>query len=173
MNTTIKQIADYWINNSDICETELNFDWSDSHTHCWNCGDNKERSGGKVNLERCHIIPNALGGEDVPSNYVLLCKDCHTDAPNVKSSKYMWEWILSNKVKIGMYDNHRIEKALELFESRKGYSFFSVFENKKIPHDEFLTNIKEVFNGITNHFGKKINPNTYYSMLCELENKIS
>jgi hypothetical protein len=28
--TTLKQIADYWAANSDICETKLNFDWSDT-----------------------------------------------------------------------------------------------------------------------------------------------
>ena len=76
IKTTLKQISDYWIKNNNISETELNFDWSDSDTHCWSCGDNKHRkSKSTVSLERCHIIPHSLGGEDLPNNYVCFVKN--------------------------------------------------------------------------------------------------
>ena len=44
-------------------------------------------------LERCHLVPSALGGGDEPSNLVLLCTRCHHDAPNVADPKYMLDWV--------------------------------------------------------------------------------
>ena len=46
-----------------------------------------------MNLQRCHIIPYALGGKDEASNLVLLCKRCHADGPNVEDPEIMWNWI--------------------------------------------------------------------------------
>lgn len=169
MKTTISQIVYYWTNHSEICETELNFDWSDAGTHCWNCGDNKKRTDGKISLDRCHIVPQSLGGEDVPSNYVLLCSECHMDSPNVSSSKYMWEWILSNKRKLALYNIHRIEGAFELFSSKKGYSFHSVLSNSTKDYNLILN---EVLDSSTYHFGRRINVQTYYYLLCELEDRL-
>jgi len=33
-------------------------------------------------VERCHLVPHALGGADSPANLVLLCGRCHRDAPD-------------------------------------------------------------------------------------------
>lgn len=111
--TTIKQISEYWKKNSNIPEVDLNFDWADSDTHCWNCGKNKKSSDNKiVRLERCHIIPKSLGGLDEPSNYVLLCKSCHKDAPNTINKNDMWDWIISNRLPISLYNTFNIENAL-------------------------------------------------------------
>ena len=88
IKTTKKQIVDYWDEIED--EGELGVDFSDAEEICWRCGC-------KRNLERCHIIPEALGGKDEPSNLVLLCKRCHIDAPNVESKTFMWDWIKANK----------------------------------------------------------------------------
>ena len=33
-------------------------------------------------LERAHIIPKSRGGSDDPSNFVLLCSQCHHENPN-------------------------------------------------------------------------------------------
>ena len=84
IKTTISQAVDYWSRRIDECG--LSVDWSEAHTHCWRCGCEK-------NLERCHIIPDSLGGEDAPHNIVLLCKRCHVDGPNVTDSQVMWDWI--------------------------------------------------------------------------------
>jgi 5-methylcytosine-specific restriction endonuclease McrA len=40
-------------------------------------------------LDRCHLVPRALGGDESPSNLVLLCRPCHRDAPNVGDPSYM------------------------------------------------------------------------------------
>mgnify|MGYP005749641619 CR=1 FL=1 len=158
--TTLKQIADYWIENSEISELELNFDWSDSHTHCWNCGDDKYRkSTKKIALERCHIVPHSLDGKDTPSNYVLLCKECHAEAPNTSNKNDMWDWIKSNHLPFALYGTYKIRKALVMYKQKEGHSFLDKIKNIK--------NIGEV---ISNEFAKtathgvKMNISTYYFM---------
>ena len=69
----------------------MNVDRCEAETHCWRCGCEK-------NLERCHIVPDSLGGEDAPSNIVLLCKRCHADGPNVSDPEIMWDWIKAYKI---------------------------------------------------------------------------
>ena len=47
---------------------------------CFVCGTDKK-------LERCHLIPRALGGSDNIDNLVLLCQVHHKQAPNLSISK--------------------------------------------------------------------------------------
>jgi len=157
--TTLSQIADYWIINNEIDETQLNFDWSDAHTHCWNCGDNKYRKSKKNSLQRCHIIPHSLNGNDIPSNYVLLCKECHAEAPNTSNPHNMWEWIKSNYIPFSFNDTYKIRKALVMFEQKEGYSFF----DKEINIEDLDTAIKSEMCKISTH-GNKMNVVTYYYM---------
>jgi 5-methylcytosine-specific restriction endonuclease McrA len=46
-----------------------------------------------ASLQRCHLVPDALGGPDTPENLVLLCGRCHTEAPDVADAEYMLRWI--------------------------------------------------------------------------------
>jgi len=64
IKTKKRDIVDYWSKIKDECL--LSVDWSEAETRCWRCGYQKR-------LQRCHIIPNSLGGKDTPSNLVLLC----------------------------------------------------------------------------------------------------
>lgn len=159
--TTLKQIADYWIEHNDICEMELNFDWADAHTHCWNCGDDKNRSKStKASLQRCHIIPHSLGGVDTPSNYVLLCASCHKESPNVKNTSAMWDYIKSNRTKHGFTGTYRIEKGLELFKQKEGYCFF----DKALNISNIMEVIADAMKNATAH-GAVMNASTYHYML--------
>ena len=89
VKTTIRQAIDYWSRYVDECD--LSVDWAEADTHCWRCGCKKH-------LQRCHIIPHSLGGEDAPENIVLLCKRCHAEGPNVTDPEIMWDWIKSYNV---------------------------------------------------------------------------
>lgn len=64
----------------------LSVDWAEAHERCWRCAR-------KTRLERCHIIPHSRGGEDTPSNLVLLCKKCHLENPNITDTEIMWDWL--------------------------------------------------------------------------------
>ena len=93
--TTKKQILEYHYENTDECG--MGADASEWHSHCWRCGHERD-------TQRCHIIPYALGGEDIASNYVLLCADCHSEAPNVKDKDYMMQWI--KRTSISSYNTY-------------------------------------------------------------------
>jgi hypothetical protein len=82
--TTKKEILEYHYENTDECG--MGADASEWNTHCWRCGHER-------NTQKCHVIPYALGGEDIASNYVLLCEDCHSEAPNVNDKEFMMKWI--------------------------------------------------------------------------------
>ena len=84
IKTKIEEIVDYWAEHEDECG--LSVDWEEAAERYWRCGCEK-------NLERCHIVPDSIGGKDEPSNLVLLCKRCHADGPNVDDPEIMWDWI--------------------------------------------------------------------------------
>lgn len=83
IKTPLSEIIAYWRH---VDEGGLSVDWAEAESHCWRCGYKKD-------LERCHIIPDSLGGKDEPSNLVLLCKRCHAEGPNVTDPEIMWDWI--------------------------------------------------------------------------------
>lgn len=89
IKTSVHDIVDYWFKRVD--ESDLSVDMAEAHERCWRCGCER-------NLERCHIVPDSLGGKDEPSNLVLLCKRCHADGPNVADEEIMWDWTKSYRV---------------------------------------------------------------------------
>ena len=93
IKTTKEQIVDWGMKNID--EIGFPVDASEMNTRCWRCGYER-------NTERCHVIPDSLKGKDIPSNYRLLCHDCHLENPNVNDPDAMDIWIRSTSV--GMYD---------------------------------------------------------------------
>lgn len=86
--TSVSAIVDYWAARVDECD--LSVDWSEAEEYCWRCGSPKD-------LTRCHIVPHSLGGKDEPSNFVLLCRACHEENPNVADPEIMWDWLMAYK----------------------------------------------------------------------------
>ena len=84
MDITHQKIVDYWADNQSECG--LSIDWAEAHKLCWRCAHKRQ-------LQRCHIIPRSLGGPENPSNLVLLCAQCRSEAPNVDDSNFMWVWL--------------------------------------------------------------------------------
>ena len=122
--TTKEEICDYWFSRID--ESEFSVDASEASERCWRCGY-------KRNLERCHIIPKSLGGKDVPSNYVLLCRRCHLENPNVADPDIMWDWLKAYKE--SFYDTFWINRALEEYEK----IYKTKFENDIEPFEKHIT----------------------------------
>lgn len=48
-------------------------------------------------LDRAHIIAQSIGGPDIPSNYLILCKKCHQDAPMVNDRELMLSWVTNRE----------------------------------------------------------------------------
>ena len=102
------EIARYWWDKDKTEEVPWNsciIDWGEPC--CFACGEwswtRNEKNLGKVeawdssNLDRAHIIPDSLGGSIEVSNFLLLCKDCHKQAPNTKSPELMFAWVKNKK----------------------------------------------------------------------------
>lgn len=84
---------------------------------CWGCGmdiliqsdDYEKRLQENVDsiwsypeihsLQRCHIVPRQLGGEDTPSNLFLLCHNCHRESPDTSSRKQFLRWVYERRQK--------------------------------------------------------------------------
>jgi len=89
MKTSKKQIVEWGMAN--INECGYGVDASEMSSRCWRCGYERV-------TERCHVIRKSLGGPDIPSNYRLLCNDCHHEAPNVNDPNAMDNWIRETHV---------------------------------------------------------------------------
>jgi len=65
--------------------------------HCWACNVTSVSASSSYNdsylgLDRCHIIPKALGGPDAVENLVLMCTRCHNDSPDTIDESIFWKW---------------------------------------------------------------------------------
>lgn len=97
---SIKSILDYWHPKQIELGTTIDL-WEPC---CWGCNQfwwgtydtykrDYWRNWEKAPLQRCHITPKSLGGSLEPSNFVLLCKECHDLAPNTDYPDIMLNWM--------------------------------------------------------------------------------
>jgi HNH endonuclease len=105
MNTTLSEIVDFWELHQDECD--LSVDWAEADKLCWRCAQKRK-------LERCHIVPRALGGSEKPSNLVLLCGQCHAEAPNVTDPAFMWIWLRAHAATY--YGTYWYQRGLQEYE---------------------------------------------------------
>lgn len=53
----------------------------------------------KSGLNKCHIVPEAAGGEDKPENLFLLCESCHCESPDTENPKNFLKWVYMRRQK--------------------------------------------------------------------------
>lgn len=144
IKTTVKDIVAYWTNK--VYEGDLSVDWSEAHERCWRCAH-------KTKLERCHIIPHSRGGEDKPSNLVLLCKRCHLENPNVVDPEVMWDWLKAYRV--SLYDTFWIVQGLEKYQKIYGESFLDqCVAHGMLGREEIEELVALKMRSSTHHFGE-------------------
>ena len=78
-------------------------------------------------LDRCHLVPRTLGGDESPSNLVLLCRRCHRDAPNVGHPTYVLRWIAEQESHLAHMWTF-IESVYERADLRDAINTFSTAE---------------------------------------------
>ena len=176
IKTSKKEIVDYWSGHVDECG--LSVDWADADCRCWRCGCKK-------NLQRCHIIPDSLGGKDEASNLVLLCTRCHEDGPNVKDPEIMWDWIKAYGVPF--YDTFWTIVGMKEYGFIYGHSMESDLKNiiessaVEVTEENVQSILQEKMSSIANkanvHFGQPyLNTATmaglYRMMLKELAREL-
>ena len=91
-----EKIFEYWLEKN---EFDL---WDYERPVCFICGATHS-------LERCHIIPKALGGSDDCSNIVLLCGKHHRNAPNIAIPNIMIDYIKNESEKYCKITNLKSE----------------------------------------------------------------
>lgn len=143
IKTKKQEIVDYWFSNID--ELGLSVDAAEALERCWRCGS-------KVTLERCHIVPDSLGGEDTPSNLVLLCRRCHLENPNVTDPEIMWDWIRAYATPF--YDTFWMIQGIKEYETIYGKSFNEELKKQNLVNKEKLISLfQEELHNTTYHFG--------------------
>lgn len=162
METTHTEIVSYWSQHQDECS--LSVDWSDADKLCWRCAHKRK-------LHRCHIIPRALGGSNDPSNLVLLCKQCHEEAPNVVDPEFMWIWLRAHAA--DFYGTYWYQRGLREYELIFGSKPFAGMEKS----DLLLAQLNEFFSkhsgAVGRHWGQgKLNPSTIAWLIRQVETDI-
>lgn len=143
IKTSKKEIVDYWFSIVDECG--LSVDASEALERCWRCGYEEL-------LERCHIIPDSLGGEDTASNLVLLCRRCHIENPNIADKDIMWDWLRAYSTTF--YDTFWVKQGLKEYEFIYGKSLDKEFAERNITDvEKFNEIVREQFEITTYHFG--------------------
>ena len=161
MDTTIKEIADYWADNLDECG--LSVDWAEATSLCWRCAH-------KRNLQRCHIVPRALGGSEEPSNLVLLCAQCHSEAPNVNDPEFMWIWLKAHAA--AFYGTYWQLRGFREYAFVYGREPFSDFKESLMPKVQLA--LQKHFKDTSTHWGQgKVNPATLAWLIRQVEIEVS
>lgn len=161
MNTAHRDIVDYWARRQSECG--LSVDWAEADKSCWRCAH-------KRILQRCHIIARALGGDEGQGNLVLLCAQCHAEAPNVADPEFMWVWLRAHAVPY--YGSYWQLRGLREYEFIYGEKPLLGLANT----GELLLEAKEclskVFAKTSTHWGQgKLNPSTWAWVLRQIDQK--
>ena len=158
---SVPDIVSYWTKHE--CESGLSVDWAEAHERCWRCAR-------KIRLEKCHIIPRALGGKDKPENLVLLCQRCHREAPNVSDPSFIWIWL--RRYANPLYDTDWIVRGYEEFERifrRK--PFQGVHED--VPQSQIIEALKKHRKKMIIHYGEgRPNPSSVAWLFSQIEKEL-
>jgi hypothetical protein len=162
IKTRHQEIVDYWVSIDDECR--LGVDFTEAHERCWRCGY-------RASLQRCHIVPDSLGGVDHPSNRVLLCGRCHREAPNHTNPKYMWVWLRATCS--SLYDIYWTQRGFEEFEKMFGRKPFSELDESQASTNEAVELLRDELRNTTIHYGEgRLNPSTIACVIAEIEEKL-
>lgn len=144
IKTSKNEIVEAWSN--EIESGSVNVTLKNAHTTCWRCGVKKR-------LDRCHIVPHSKGGADVPNNFVLLCKHCHFDNPNLDRVDVIWDWLRAYKLDEG--------QSFWLMQGEREYNFIYKttldYQLQKLglnDREMFYTLFQEEIKEAGHHFGQ-------------------
>lgn len=143
IQTSKKVIAEYWKDRIDKGETNVSF--KQATTHCWRCGIKKR-------LDRAHIVPRSQEGSDSPENFVLLCKHCHIDNPNLNNIEVVWDWLRAYRLQEG--ESLWLVQGLREYEYIYGESLEESLIKHRIKRELFDITFDEVLKDVGHHFGQ-------------------
>lgn len=161
--TNKKDIVKYWVQKEgeelfNIITTDVS-----PYKYCWRCAC-------KANLQRCHIIPDSLGGEDTPSNFLLLCSLCHNQAPNTLNPQAMFEYVYS--IQPIFYNTFWVMSATKEFTKKYGREFLSLLNEcnyELLKKDLFQKAILDASTKTSHHSFDSLNIATWVQYLVYIE----
>ena len=153
---------------------ELKIDSKNLRFRCWRCASTEK------SIERCHIQARQFGGTDEPSNLVLLCHECHAEAPDIKNDKEsMWEWIKATKKPF--YKTYLAYQSLDEFRKIYGYDLcsdespimkkISNARNKDKVINNFVKDLDKIVREESGVHGFGISPSTVAILINKLIKK--
>ncbi len=107
----------YWNPMKDIGEPSCqacgsyNPEWDEVHK------DDLNKKWESTGLEKAHIVPHRMSGENIPSNFLMLCRSCHLDfdsevvTENRRAMLDAYNWLIDRPTKL----NIKIESLIETF----------------------------------------------------------
>lgn len=140
---------DEWIDKQCVSEDE-----EYNLKQIWNSKETRHK------LNRCHIIPGALGGADIPSNLFLMCSDCHVLSPDTKYPAMFFKWVFDRRKQMLMgtwHPNYLLKKVSELMERDYGISIMDLLKRiHDLGGDKCLTDLKEFVKDRIGTHGNKL-----------------
>jgi hypothetical protein len=159
MEATHGEIVNYWSCREDECK--LSVDWAEAKRRCWRCAHPRL-------LQRCHIIPRSLGGSEDASNLVLLCSQCHAEAPNVADAEFMWIWLRAHAVTF--YGTYWFERGLREYEFIYGAKPLAGLNELESAMQRLQVALKRHIKRTSQHWGQgKPNPATVAWLVRQCE----
>src|ERR1700750_1766889 len=176
VKTSKAKIAEYWLGTGEgRARYPDNPAFIDvGEPHCFACGEPARWPEGNLwslwnrsGLERCHLVPRALGGPDCPENLVLLCNECHHDAPDVGDPSCMLNWMGRRESRFVRFEP-LIKEAIEeagLIEELERLNW------DRMPLLQEVTN--EVLKTWVGFHGSRLSPGTIVSTSVEVLRRVS
>jgi hypothetical protein len=141
-----KWIEECWkVHSASVSELDVAVDWGDMDdkwNRCWCCGYKTSR------LQKCHIIPKSLGGDNSASNLVPLCSQCHDESPDVNDSAEMFRWIKKQQNPLSGLGLGRYWYLSDLLFKRLGKVA------KEFDHDRFQQCLEAAYRHSSFHFAQ-------------------
>lgn len=127
-----------WESFDNIAECSL------GHAFCWACGVKKSKI---ASLDKCHILPYALGGSNEPSNFFLMCGDCHDLSPDSAFPDIFFRWVRHREA----YTNKYLQDILDVMQP-----YMSQLNDQQLNSvsNDLLDTVASSFEYVGSHGGK-------------------
>lgn len=80
-------------------------------------------------LNRCHIVPGSLGGEDKPSNLFLMCEECHLLSPDTIYVSSFFKWVIQRRKQMWwgtLHPNYALEQIDKMLQQDYDVTLFEL-----------------------------------------------
>ena len=95
-------------------------------SNCTNC----KREDSLIELTKHHMIPKSKHGKSKDSNYIILCKDCHSQLHKFYTEKFLAKNL----------------NTIELILTDEKFQKFGIFTSKQTSRIQKKTNNNKIYN---------------------------